>query len=86
MHTDIEALETVCTYYSTHHGCTALRQQKNKVRCLQRRLKKVETELQIAKDANHYWRQACVQWRESYAQISVCVRNLMNALHTQHWL
>ena len=86
MHTDLEALETVCKHYRTEHGSQCLRQQKNKVRCLQRRLAKAEAELQIAKDANHRWRQACAKWRQSYAEISVHVDNLMSALHTQHWL
>ena len=42
MHTDLEALEVVCKYYSATHSSDALRQQKNKVRQLQRRLARSE--------------------------------------------
>ena len=42
MHTDLEALEIVCKHYRAMHGADCLRQQKNKVRALQRRLARAE--------------------------------------------
>ena len=86
MHTDLQALEIVCKHYTAQHGTDCLRQQKNKVRALQRRVAKLEAENLILKNANRRWQQACAQWRESYANVSVHVQNLINVLHTQHWL
>ena len=86
MHTDLEALEIVCKHYRTEHSSQCLRQQKNKVRCLQRRLAKIEAENLILRGANRQWQRACAQWRESYANVSVHVQNLVNVLRTQHWL
>ena len=42
MHTDLQALEVVCKHYKAMHGTECLRQQKNKVRQLQRKLIKAE--------------------------------------------
>ena len=86
MHTDLEALETVCKHYRTEHGSQCLRQQKNKVRCLQRRLAKAEAEIRDLKVASNRWKQACIQWRESYAEVSVHVLDLSRSLQAQHWL
>ena len=86
MHTDLQGLEIVCKHYTAQHGNDCLRQQKNKVRTLQRRVAKLEAENLILRNANTRWQQACAQWRESYANVSVHVQNLVNVLHTQHWL
>ena len=86
MHTDLRALEVVCKHYTAEHGTECLRQQKNKVRALQRRVAKLESENLILKHANRRWQLACAQWRESYANVSVHVQNLINVLRTQHWL
>ena len=86
MHTDLEALEVVCKHYKAMHGTECLRQQKNKVRALQRRVAKLEAENLVLKNANRRWQLACAQWRESYANVRVHVQNLVNVLHTQHWL
>ena len=86
MHTDLQALEIVCKHYTAQHGTECLRQQKNKVRVLQRRVAKLEAENLILKNANKRWQQACAQWRESYANVSVHVHSLVSVLRTQHWL
>ena len=86
MHTDLEALEVVCKYYTAQHGTEGLRQQKNKVRTLQRRIAKLEAENVNLRTANKSWQLACAQWRESYANVNVHVRNLVNAVRTEHWL
>ena len=44
MHTDLEALEVVCKHYKAMHGTECLRQQKNKVRQLQRKRMKAESD------------------------------------------
>ena len=86
MHTDLEALEIVCMHYRTEHGDECIKQQKNKVRRLQRRLAKAEAEIQELKVASSRWKQACIQWRESYAEVSVHVLDLSRSLQAQHWL
>ena len=86
MQRDLEALELVCKHYDACYGAEALRKEKNRVRALQRRLAKLEAETLVLKGANRRWQLACQQWRESYANVSVHVQNLVNVLHTQHWL
>jgi len=86
MQRDLEALELVCTHYDAFYSSDALRKEKNRVRALQRRMVKLEAENAVLKNANSRWREACQQWRDSYANISVHVRNLDAALRTQHWL
>ena len=86
MQRDLEALELVCKHYDACYSSEALRKEKNKVRALQRRLFKLESENAVLKSANGRWREACAEWRQSYASVSVHVRNLDNVLRTQHWL
>ena len=86
MQRDLEALELVCKYYDACYSSDALRKEKNRVRALQRRMVKLEAENAVLKHANSRWREACQQWRDSYSNISVHVRNLDAALRTQHWL
>ena len=86
MQRDLEALEIVCKHYDACYGSIPLRKEKNKVRTLQRRLAKLEAENLVLKGANRRWQQACQQWRESYANVNVAARHLVNVLQTQHWL
>jgi len=86
MQRDLEALELVCKHYDACYSNESLRKEKNKVRALQRRLLKLESENAVLKSANGRWREACGQWRESYANVSFHVRNLDASLRTQHWL
>ena len=86
MQRDLEALELVCKHYDACFSSEALRKEKNKVRALQRRLFKLESENAVLKSANGRWREACGEWRQSYASVKVHVRNLDAALRTQHWL
>ena len=86
MQRDLEALELVCTHYDACYASDALRKEKNRVRALQRRMKNLEAENAVLKSGNRRWREACQQWRESYANVSVHVRALESALRTQHWL
>ena len=86
MQRDIEALEIVCKHHDACNSKDALLKKKNRVRMLQRRLIKLEAENAVLKGANMRWREACQQWRDSYSNISVHVRNLDAALRTQHRL
>ena len=86
MHTDVQALEIVCKHYTSQHGQECLRQQKNKVRTLQRRVAKLEAENLILRNTSKRWQQACAQWRERYANENVHLQNLVKALRTQIWL
>ena len=86
MQRDLEALEIVCKHYNACYGQDSLRKERNRIRALQRRLAKLEAENLVLKGANRRWQQACQQWRESYANVSVHTRSLVNVLQTQHWL
>ena len=86
MQRDLEGLEVVCKHYDAFYSKDALRKEKNRVRALQRRVIKLETENALFRNANRRWREACQQWRDSYAVVSLHVRNLDAALRTQHWL
>ena len=86
MQRDLEALEIVCTHYGAFYNSEALRKEKIRVRSLQRQLSKLEVENRILKSANMAYRQAVQQWRNSYANVSVHVQKLNNALRTEHWL
>ena len=86
MQRDIQALEVVCKHYNATYGSDALRKEKNRVRALQRRVIKLEAENALFRNANRRWREACQQWRDSYAIVSLHVQNLDAALRTQHWL
>ena len=86
MQRDLEALELVCTHYDACYASDALRKEKNRVRALQRRVNKLESENAVLKSGNMRWREACQQWRDSYSNISQHVRTLDAALRTQHWL
>ena len=86
MQRDLEALELVCKHYDACYSSDALRREKNRVRTLQRRLTKLEAENALSKGANRRWQQACQQWRESYANMSVHVRTLDAVLRTEQWL
>ena len=86
MQRDLEALEVVCKHYDAFYSKDALRKEKHRVRALQRRGIKLETENALFRNANRRWREACQQWRDSYAVVSLHVRNLDAALRTQHWL
>ena len=70
MQRDLEALELVCKHYDACYSSDALRREKNRVRALQRRLFKLEAENAVLKSANVRWREACREWRESYANVS----------------
>ena len=85
MQRDLEALEVVCRHYNAFHGADALRLEKNRVRRLQRRIAKLESELGIAKSANVRWKQACQQWGESYRDVQQRVKSLDAALRSQLW-
>ena len=86
MQRDLEALEVVCTHYGALYSKEALRKEKHRVRTLQRQLSKLEVQNRILKSANLAYRQAVQQWRISYANVSVHVQTLTNALRTEHWV
>ena len=86
MQRDLEGLELVCKHYNAFYSSDALRRAKNRMRALQRRVIKLEAENALFRNANRRWREACQQWRDSYAVVSLHVRNLDAALRTQHWL
>ena len=86
MQRDLDALDVVCKYYNATYGIEALRKEKNRVRVLQRQVSKLEAENRILKSANMTYRQAVQQWRNSYANVSVYVTKLNNALRTEHWV
>ena len=86
MQRDIEALEIVCKHYDAFYNSESLRKEKNRVRVLQRQISKLESEINVLKSANMTYRQACQQWRNSYATVSVHVQKLSNVLRTEHWL
>ena len=86
MQRDLEGLEVVCKHYNATYGIEALRKEKNRVRVLQRQVSKLEAENRILKSANMTYRQAVQKWRNSYANVSVYVQKLNNALRTEHWV
>ena len=53
MQRDIEALEIVCKHYDACYTSDALRKEKNRVRVLQRRLSKLESEKYPVKICEH---------------------------------
>ena len=86
MQRDIQALEVVSKHYNATYAIEALRKEKNRVRVLQRQVSKLEAENRILKSANMTYRQAVQKWRNSYANVSVYVQKLNNALRTEHWV
>ena len=86
MQRDLEAQNLVCKHYDAFYNSEALRKEKNRVRALQRQLSKLESEILVLKSANRTWRQACQQWRDSYANVRVHMQKLNNELRTEHWL
>ena len=86
MQRDLEGLEVVCKHYSATYSAESLRKEKNRVRVLQGQVSKLEAENRILKSANMTYRQAVQQWRNSYANVSVYVTRLNNALRTEHWV
>ena len=86
MQRDIEALEIVCKHYDAFYSSESLRKEKSRVPGLQRRISKLESEINVLKSANMTYRQACHQWRNSYVNVSVYVQKLANVLRTEHWL
>ena len=86
MQRDLEGLEVVYKHYNALYSAESLRKEKNRVRVLQRQVSKLEAENRILKSANMTYRQAVQQWRNSYANVSVYVQKLNNALRTEHWV
>ena len=86
MQRDIEALDIVCKHYDASNNLESLRKEKNRVRVLQRRISKLESEINVLRSANMTYRQACQQWRNSYANVSVHMQKLSNVLRTEDWL
>ena len=86
MQRDLEASELFCKHDDAHYGSDALRREKNHGRTLQRKLARLEAENHMLKGANRRRQQACAQWRESYANVSVHVQSLVIVLLTQRWL
>ena len=76
MQRDLEALEIVCQHYDACYSYIALRNEKNRVRVLQRQVTKLEAENALFENANKRWREACQQWRDSYVNVSPHVRSL----------
>ena len=60
MRSNLEALEFVCKHYDACYSSDALRREKNRVRALQRRLFKLESENVVLKSANERWREGLV--------------------------
>ena len=83
MQRDLEALEVVCKHYAAFHGADALRLEKNRVRRLQRRIVKLESEQCALKNSNARWRQACQHWGVLHKEAQGIARSLMAALQTE---
>ena len=58
MHSDVQALDIVCSYYHATYTSDALRRERNKLRRLRRTLAKLRVDLGYLRSVLHGWQRA----------------------------
>ena len=61
MHSDVQALDVVCSYYRATYASDAIRRERNKLRRLRRTLAKVRVELGYVRSVLNGWKRAYVR-------------------------